>query len=142
MAEHFDRRIIEISDSSEFSISDGIRISSSVLEENSDVSITLVPNDIVLNILDFKSPRYFHKVLLYLDWLQGNINRLEFLLARATIECRMGWYHTADVAFDVYAIILGTHRDVFDARSFLRQYSRSKRNIEIIRSWPVNQRLV
>ena len=133
---------IEISDSSEISISDGILTSSSDLEESSDVSITLMTNDIVLNILDFNSSRYFHKVMLYLDWLQGNINRLDLLLARATIECRMGWYHTVDVAFDVYAMILDTHRDVFDARSFLRQYPWSWTNTEIIRSWSVNQRLV
>ena len=42
----------------------------------------------------------------------------------------MGWYHTVYVAFDVYAIILGTHRDVFDARSFLRQYPKSWTNIK------------
>ena len=56
--------------------------------------------------------------------VRGSMHLL-VLLARATIECRMGWNYTADVAFDVYAMILGTHRDVFDARAFLRQYPRS-----------------
>ena len=77
----------------------------------------------------------------YLVWLETDIDRLNFILARVNIELRLGWYRTVRVLFDAYSLILDTPRGDFNDRSFLRQYPKSKTIIQNIRGCLLDQNI-